>query len=240
MKKQINKAIRGITGYQLVKASRDHVFDLLGSKWFKSFDFKTVLDVGANNGQFAKSTRKAMPHIRIISFEPIPRECEALKNAFGEDKNYQVFQMALGSEKGETKFLVNEFSPTSSLLEQSDLQKEYYPITGESTEISVTINRLDNVLELRKEDQNVLLKIDVQGFEKEVLLGAEGLLDKIALIYVECSFKEFYKGQPLFHEIYELLYKKGFVFKGVGDQLMAGKKGEPTQVDAIFVNQKFE
>lgn len=229
-----------MTGYHMAKSDMDSVEVLLTSNWFKSFKFKTILDVGANNGQFAKSVRKAMPAVKIVSFEPIPNECDALKTAFKGDQNYKVHQLALGSEKGETKFLVNDFSPTSSLLEQSDLQKEYYPVTGDSKEIDVVIDRLDNVINIGSADQNVLLKIDVQGFENEVIKGAEGALDQIAMIYVECSFKEFYKGQPLFNDVYNLLFSKGFVFRGIGDQLMAGAKGEPTQIDAIFINKKFE
>ena len=59
------------------------------------------------------------------------------------------------------------------------------------------------------------------------------------MIYIECSFKEFYKGQPLFDDIYRLLYAEGFIFKGVVDQLNAGKNNEPTQIDAIFVRKNF-
>ncbi|MCB9197891.1 MAG: FkbM family methyltransferase [Flavobacteriales bacterium] len=238
MKQKLNKILSRLIGYQLSKANRDHVEELFVSKWFKTFNFNTVIDVGANNGQFARSVRIAMPEVKIISFEPIPEECSALKNSFKDDRNYVVHQLALGKEAGQTNFLVNDFSPTSSLLEQTDLQKEYYPVTGNSKKIEVNIERLDTVLSVDELTGGVLLKVDVQGFEDQVLIGAENILSKVDLIYVECSFKEFYKGQPLFHDIYELLHEKGFVFMGIGDQLKAGKKGEPTQIDAIFVNSK--
>lgn len=237
MKKIINKVLTGLTGHQLTKSNVDQVSNLFVTKWLRSFDFKTIIDVGANSGQFAKSVRRVLPSAKIISFEPIPRECETLRDYFKEDKNYELYQMALGQETGTTNFLLNDFSPTSSLLEQTELQKEFYPITGDSKEIEVKIERLDKVIGPKQLIGNTLLKIDVQGFEDQVIKGATEILSSVKLIYVECSFKEFYKGQPLFHEIYELLHELGFDFRGVGDQLNAGRTGEPTQVDAFFLNR---
>lgn len=238
MKDNINKILSGITGYHLAKSGKDKVTELFASKWINSLGIKTVIDVGANAGQFAKSVRMAMPNVKIISFEPIPLEYKNLINQFKGDKNFESYQYALGDTEIETEFELNEFSPTSSLLEFTDAQKEYYPVTGENKKIKVQVKRLDKLIMPDSIEKNICLKVDVQGFEDKVLLGASALLDRVVFIYVECSFKEFYKGQPLFDDIYKLLTSRGFVFQGVGDQLNTGLKGEPTQIDAFFINSK--
>jgi FkbM family methyltransferase len=239
MKSAINKILSKTIGYQLTKPQRNGLEILFKSKWFQSFQFKTVIDVGANVGQFAKVVRQAMPNVQIISFEPIPKDFELLKSKFTDDSKFLAINKAVGNENGAVSIAVNDFSPTSSILPTTQLQKDFYPITGEVQKIEVPIITLD---EFSKENEilgNILLKIDVQGFEDKVILGAKNFLSKVVVVYVECSFKEFYEGQPLFHEIYQLMVENGFEFRGVGDQLNAGKTSEPTQVDAVFVNKKF-
>jgi len=238
MKSSINKILNKATGYQLTKPLRNSLEILLKSPWFQSFQFKTVIDVGANVGQFAKVVRAAMPTTQIYSFEPIPKDFEILKNKFIGDGKFKAINKAVGNTEGTVTFEVNDFSPTSSILPTTQLQKDFYPITGEVQKIEVPITTLDQFSSELELKGLILLKIDVQGFEDKVVLGAQSFLTKVAVVYVECSFKEFYQGQPLFNEIYQLMLSNGFEFRGVGDQLNAGANGEPTQVDAIFVNQK--
>lgn len=236
MKSKINSLLQKTTGYILTKGKEDKVSVLFRSKWFEVLNIRSVIDVGANSGQFAKSVRSAIPDADIISFEPIPKEAERLKRDFAKDSHFKLFQYALGNENATVPFEVNEFSPTSSLLSHTNLQKEYYPITGKTNKIEVEVKRLDEVIKSNELKPNILLKIDVQGFEDKVILGAEKLLPSVAIIYVECSFKKFYENQPLFNDIYQLLLKYNFEFRGIGDSLHSGQKNEPVQVDAIFIN----
>jgi hypothetical protein len=84
----------------------------------------------------------------------------------------------------------------------------------------------------------VLLKIDTQGFEKNVLLGGERTLPQIKIIIVELSFAELYRGQPLFPEINRWLEERGFQYRGSwGSQLNNPKDGMPLQQDGIFISR---
>jgi FkbM family methyltransferase len=240
MKGSINKILSKTIGYHLAKPNRNGLVLLLTSSWFQSFQFSTrLLDVGANVGQFAKVVRTAMPNVNIISFEPIPKDYEILKSKFASDTQFIAINKAVGNESGSVSFEVNDFSPTSSILPTTQLQKDFYPVTGAVQKIEVPIITLDDFSKENEINTNILLKIDVQGFEDKVILGTKNFLPNVAVVYVECSFKEFYEGQPLFNDTYQLMLENGFEFRGVGDQLNAGKTSEPTQVDAIFVNKKF-
>lgn len=235
MKQKLNTYLTRISGYHLAKSSPNPVVDLFNSNWIKSMQLGTVIDVGANAGQFAKSVRAAMPAVQIISFEPIPAEYKKLNQAFAGDGNFTSYQCALGDETGTVAFQENEFSPASSIIETTGLQKEYYPVTGTTKLIEVEIARLDDKLKSSRLRKQVFLKIDVQGYEDRVIRGATELLRDVSVVYVECSFRQFYKDQPLFQDIYDLLRQQGFEFRGIGDQLKAGKNAEPVQIDALFV-----
>ncbi len=237
MKKKLNILLTKLFGYHITKSNQSEVVDLLNSKWIKQFNIKTVVDIGANAGQFAHKVRKALPNVAIISFEPIPSEFKLLIENFKNDTNFKGVQKAVGNENGKITFELNDFSPTSSILPISDLQKEYYPNTGAVTKLDVEITKLDTFFINVEIAEPIMLKIDVQGFEDKVILGSSNFLKKVAIVYIECSFKEFYEGQPLFDDIYTLMKTNNFIFKGVGEQLNAGKLGEPTQIDAIFINK---
>jgi FkbM family methyltransferase len=237
MREALNLFLTKLFGYHLTKSNQSDVVDLLNSKWIKQFNIKTVVDVGANAGQFAQKVREALPDVMIISFEPIPTEFKLLIENFKKDTNFKGVQKAVGNENGMISFELNEFSPTSSILPISDLQKEFYPNTGKVTKVDVPIITLDTYFATNQIVGPTVLKIDVQGFEDKVILGSCEFLKKVAIVYIECSFKEFYEGQPLFDDIYTLMKTNNFIFKGVGEQLNAGKLGEPSQIDAIFINR---
>jgi len=236
MKIIINKIFTKFFGYHLAKSNIDKVEKLFSSKWMKSFNFSTVIDIGANSGQFSQSIRKAMPYIPIIAFEPIDAEYNKLMSKFRKDNNFQAYNIALGNKTGVIDFEINEFSPTSSFLEYTDNQRSYFPITGKTKKSKVKIKKIDDVLKFKNND--VLLKIDVQGFEKEVILGGLELLKHVSVIYIECSFKEFYKDQPLFEDIHNILSQNSFYFRGIGDKLEGNSDEEILQVDAIFIKEK--
>lgn len=83
-------------------------------------------------------------------------------------------------------------------------------------------------------EQNILLKIDVQGYEYEVLRGAEVTLANVDTIIVETSYRQLYLHQPLFDDIYLFLRERGFVFSGILEQILNPVNGEVLQSDSIF------
>jgi FkbM family methyltransferase len=200
---------------------------------------KTVLDVGANVGQFAMVALKAFPQAHVYSFEPIEDIAHKFKRVMAKEKRVTLFHTALGNDQGKAKIHVTARSDSSSLLVPA-LQEQIFPGTHEAGQQEIKIARLQDVLAIEKIVAPALLKIDVQGFEGEVLKGCHSLLNRFDWIYCELSFVELYSGQPLAHEIIILLHEAGFVLDGVYMDVMSYKDGRAIQGDFLFRRARLE
>ena len=116
------------------------------------------------------------------------------------------------------------------------MQSQLFPGTEEKEERKVTVRRLDTILCRDDIEQPALLKIDVQGFEKDVLEGCKTLLPCFSYVYVECSFVELYSGQALAHEIISFLSGFGFTLSGIYNPYY-DRKGIAIQGDFLFENK---
>src|SRR5690606_688553 len=173
-------------------------------------NFKTILDVGANKGQFAFAASQIFPEADIYSFEPVPDVYQTLKRNTKKMTKIQTFNKALGAEIGKIKFYKNKYSHASSALPIHDNQKKLIPGTSDVEEIEVEVSTLNDFLAGIDVVSPSLLKLDVQGYEKEVIKGASNVFDKIYYILFETSFIEMYQGEPLFDEMHEFVKEKGF------------------------------
>ena len=205
--------------------------------WLRNQHVATVLDVGANTGQFAAMIRAILPDAYIYSFEPLRGCFNALQEQTRSLKNIQCFHCALGSSNGKTTIHANEFSPSSSLLTMSDLHKESFPYTKNTVEETIEIRTLDSFLPELRLQKKVMVKIDVQGFELNVLRGAEAALANVDILIIETSFYELYVGQPLFEEVHRHMTERGFSYRGNFDQVYSAVSGEVLQADAIYIRR---
>lgn len=171
----------------------------------------TIIDVGANKGQFALAANHFFPDALIFSFEPAPNSYKNLVNNTKLKKNICTFNFALGNNNGEVDFHLNNYTHASSILTLSDLQKSVSPKTRNHTDIKVQLKKLDDLKDNIEISKPSLLKLDVQGYEKEVILGAEKILNEIDYLLVEASFVPMYEGETLFNEMNEFLKKYGFI-----------------------------
>lgn len=206
------------------------------NQWLLDHQFKTIIDIGANEGQFASKMRRLLPAAKIISFEPIPEVYERLRIRFENDPLFVVYPYALGEKEEKKKFHINQKHDSSSLLHIQS-HANHFDGSKEVKEQEVQVKRLEDVLADVDLPQPMLLKIDVQGFEKPVILGAGKLLNRAKIILSEVSFVELYKDQALFDDVYTILKEAGFAYHGNYDQLFSPKNNAPLQADAIFVNQ---
>jgi FkbM family methyltransferase len=208
-------------------------------KWLQDFGIKTVLDVGANIGWFTNMMCTVLPESRIYAFEPL---CDCFKNLVNNtQQNTQVkcFNVALGSETKDAIINKNEFSPSSSLLKMNKIHKRLFPYTQLESAEKIRVVTFESLIDEIELSKKVLLKIDVQGFEIEVLKGMGSLLKEIDLIIVETSFVELYNNQPLFGEVYSFLTSKKFNYIGNFDQMINPKTGLILQADSIFIRNDF-
>ncbi len=206
-------------------------------KYFHSLSIKTVLDIGANIGQFAKEIREKLPGVKIYSFEPIKECFEKLEENMKEDRNFKAFNFALGDKNENLKMNKSSYTPSSSILEMANIHKTLFPHTKENKPEQITVKKLDDVakdLNLTVDEQ-ILIKIDVQGFEDKVIEGGKETLQKARVIIIENSFIALYDNQPLFDDIYEKLKPLGFVYSGSLQEKLDKKTGQIISEDSLFI-----
>ena len=240
MIKRAVKKILEATGFELRRININHKFEPEREdrfKWMRNLNIRTVLDVGANTGQFAGEIHAILPEAAIYSFEPL-RDCyDLLVEKMSPVPKFRAFDFALGSEASEIEMHRSEFTPSSSILRMSGLHKQAFPFTSKVVLEKVAIKRLDDVtgnLDLAK---NILIKIDVQGFEDRVIAGGLKTIQIAKLLIVETSFESLYDDQPLFDTIYEMVKRMGFAYHGNLNfsQLSNPIDGNILQADAIFI-----
>jgi FkbM family methyltransferase len=203
----------------------------------QSLEIRTVIDVGAHSGEFALMIRKVLPEAQILSFEPLKEEFRELQQRMRDVRNFKGFNFAVGDHNGSASIHRSEYSQSSSLLPMADLHKQAFPESASQTQETVEVKSLDDALRDYKLDREVLLKIDVQGYDDHVIAGGAATVAQCKAIIIEVSFRELYEGQPLFDRTYDLLKSKGFVYMGNLYQLLNPLDGSPLQADALFVRQ---
>ncbi len=174
-----------------------------------------IVDVGANRGQFALIARKVFPDAVIHSFEPLEEPAQIFRNIFANDSKVKLYPYAVGREKTIAAFHVTKDDDSSSILPATQMQTNMFPGSAEAEVRQVTMLPLSQAFDSNSLPAVSLLKIDVQGFELEVLKGSEDILDKFSNLYIECSFSELYQGQALAHEIISWLAQRRFVLSGI-------------------------
>jgi len=207
-------------------------------RWLLGAGIGTLIDVGANKGQFASAIRALLPDVRIFAFEPVPDCHRALAEAFRADSAFSAYNVALGDGHGHLEFFQNAFTKSSSALAMTDLHVQAFPWTGSSTRIQVELRRLDDYADAVGGRGRTLLKIDTQGYELEVLKGASRTLDRIDYILVETSFVPLYEGQANFRDVYAFLTGRGFEYAGSFEQMMSPLDGTVLQADGLFVRSR--
>ncbi len=234
MYKLINKA-----GYDIYKKSKK-VQLLINEKWnfLRRVDIRTIIDVGANDGQFIKEVSNIFPNAEFYSFEPLKDCYERLIINFKNNAKVHAFNFALGEEDGEIIFSRSSASTSSSILKMGRLHKILFPNTANLIEEKVKIKRIDDVFENKVIQDLILLKIDVQGAEEKVIKGAIQFLKKVNIIITEVSYATLYEDQPLFVDILNLLLAQNFIFIGMLEQFSSPSTNAPLFADAIFVKKE--
>jgi len=206
-------------------------------RWLETLGIGTLVDVGANTGQFAQHFREIRPDSLIYSFEPL-RDCfDELQKTMASMPGFTAFNVALGESDGEAVFFRSEFSPSSSLLSMGESHKELFPFTRVVTPQTVTLRRLDSYLDEITVRGGLFVKIDVQGAEAQVLGGGRRVLSGAVAVLAEVGYFSLYKGQTTLQEISGFLDDCGFAFMGMVDQYLRPSDSLPVYGDALFVRR---
>lgn len=193
------------------------------------FNFDLVIDVGANEGQFVEQLRYYDYKGSIISYEPCSVPFKKLLNQQKFDKKWHVINKALGEIKSKEE--INAYSDTR----YSSFFKLHAVALEHTTEI-VDVVALDDEFKengsLFAPHKNIFLKIDTQGFEKNVLLGAEDALNKITGVLLECSLTPIYENQWVIEDAISFMRERGFSPWLMKRGFMKGAR--EMEVDCIF------
>jgi FkbM family methyltransferase len=192
--------------------------------------------VGANVGQYAKQLRGLGYQQRILSFEPTSSAYLELQREVSNDALWQLApRMAIGAERGEVEINVSSDSDMSSILELEAETLTALPGSVVSGKERVPLETLDAVFtEFAGEANAPFLKVDTQGFEWPVLLGAEKVLSKFKGVQLELSLFPLYKGEKTFEEIGLWLRSKGFDPHLVIPGYFSRKLNRQMQIDIVF------
>lgn len=196
----------------------------------------TVIDVGANDGEYGQLLRRRGYKGAIVSFEPLQEEHKRLLAAAKGDAQWFVApRMALGEENKEVEINVAGNSSSSSILPMSHRHELAAPQSRYVGVQRVAMRRLDEVTHPAIErGRSLFLKIDTQGFEMPVLNGAGRLLNAVTGLQLELSVTQLYDGQILYLDMMQWLQRRGFELWGVLPGFVDPASGRLLQFDGIF------
>jgi FkbM family methyltransferase len=214
-----------------VAASTEH------DRILRGLGLDTVVDIGANRGQFALCIRRLYPLAEIYSFEPLTKPAGVYMRNFGSDPHAHFFNKAIAPTAGFSAMHVSRWDVSSSLLPIAQAQHDNFLFTEESAPEVVSTSRLSECIEPASIAGCSLLKLDVQGFELRALEGCSELLSRFSYIYVEASFVELYVGQALATDVMRYLLDRGFRLMCVAN-LSYGRATRPIQADFLFCNSE--
>ena len=198
-------------------------------------------DIGANKGGFLDELTPYYKMDKVILVEPIPDAAIYLKKKYPSNI-CSIYQNVISDQENiNVDFIINEFSETSSLFEIRSEMEELSKINTKPVAKQKIISRtLDGIFFESKISKIDLLKIDVQGAENLVILGGKEALKNTKYLWIELSLKPIYKGSPIFSDVYALLQERDFVLLELSPGFRAPNNDELIQVDALFLNTKFE
>ena len=241
MSTDTKQAIRGAlrqVGLDLIRWVLQSSPEAALARMLRQHGVDTVLDVGANEGQDARFMRQLGFGGRIISFEPLAVAHQRLQRYAANDPLWTVGpRMALGDHEGEVRINVaSNGGASSSILGMLETHEQAAPdVRYVGTEV-VPISRLDFLPSgfLQNGEKQIFLKVDVQGYELQVLDGAKELLKRIVGAQLEVSFVALYKGQALVPPLIDYMMRKGFEIWGIIPGFTDNSSGRMLQADLIF------
>lgn len=219
-------------GYRLTRKYKEYEYSRMSIYRSKKID--RIIDIGANSGQFSLLMRDLGYCGRIQSFEPMKNEYDMLVKKSSSDSKWEVFNFGIGESSGNAKINISQNSYSSSFLDLTEIQ-----LKGDASSEAVD-SEIVSIIDFKSHfgndnfDDNVALKLDVQGYEFIILKSIEDIIDSFVLIQLEVSFKVLYKGESLYYTIDEFLRNNNFELVSVEPGFYNSSTGEMLQADFIY------
>ncbi len=226
-------------GYELWPVGQFPGSTLLG---LRNFSIRTILDIGALDGCLAREMlMPACPNATVHSFEPSPRSFLLLqKTARQSGGKIFAHNFALGEASGQATYHAAVDAPaSSSLLESTAECHNYFPQTTRTEAETVEVRTLDEVAPtlLPAIEDDLLIKMDVQGFEDRVIRGGRQTFSRARACIMEVQRATLYDGQPSFRDLFMAMDGLGHEYVGNFDQCHDAK-GNVLYFDAVFIRRR--
>jgi len=228
-KRRIKRALNRF-GLDIVRSPRSEC--LFG---LPNLRIRSVLDVGANTGQMAKLFRSALPLAQIYCFEPLPEPFAQLKIWADSQSQVRALNVALGDCEAEVDAMYHfDHTPAFSLLQptsQCNMPKGQLPVSLKLKTLDAAVTELGETLV-----PEILIKMDVQGYEDHVIRGGVATFRKARACILEVCVDELYEGQATFRDIFLSFDRLGYSYVGNFDQVYASD-GHVKYMDAVFIRE---
>ena len=236
--KAFAKKIIRRTGWDVTKLESSFAEDLVLSNLLHIVQPVAILDVGANTGQYADFVRRCGYRGLLVSFEAAREAHAHLMRRATDQSRWSIAPLAaVGSHSGSIEMNIAGNSVSSSILPMRRIHEEAAPQSRYVATERVPLDTLDNLASpLIPGTGPLFLKIDTQGYEKEVLSGAAKLLPRIGGIQLELSLTELYEGAPTFAEMLSLLTQLRFELHAIAPGFRDQRSGQLLQIDGFFVS----
>lgn len=188
---------------------------------------KVIYDVGASNGSWSLDLKKIFPDSDYVLFEPLPKYAELLSGLKEQHSNFNYIGCGLGANNATLRF--NEHDGQSSFLASEQWK---------GSAIDVPVKTLDQLVSLGECPAPNLIKADIQGFELEMLKGAETVLKACDFLFLELSWLQIYEGGPFAGEIMGYLNERGYRVYDICSYAMRPLDGRLTQSDVLFAHER--
>ena len=230
------KAVLRRAGIDVVRfPSRAH--HPLGA-FLRDYRIATVIDVGANVGQYARRLRSEGFAGAIVSVEPDPTAAAVLARDAMRDPRWSTHQVAIGSEPGRATLHVAALSVFNSFLAPTEYGQASDSRIGGVRDVEVEVTTVDALLAQHPIAAPFLLKIDTQGFEQAVLTGASSTLARAAGVQLELSVRPLYEGQATMADMIAHLGGHGFAPYALMGGYADPSTGALAEVDGLFCRSR--
>tara|TARA_B100001063_G_C16759604_1_gene555211 strand:- start:1885 stop:2622 length:738 start_codon:yes stop_codon:yes gene_type:complete len=237
--KSITNSFLRLFNLRLSKITLSNDFFYYILKTLNHFKIDIVIDIGANKGQFAEKLINIGFNKKILSFEPMEKVYEILKKKTQNYNNWEAPEKIGFGNKIENKTLnISQNSVSSSILKMNKGHILQEPSAKFINKEKIKLTTLNNYLNDKKfRNKKIFVKIDTQGYEKNIILGASKVLKKIQGIMLETSILTLYKGEEDFLKMIKFMKKKGFYIWSIERGFSNKYTGRVVQLDIIFINK---
>lgn len=182
--------------------------------FIRSRGIDVVVDVGANVGQYAERLRSDGYAGWIISAEPVHAAFDMLAARASADARWQVLDLAFGEKRGTSQINISEASVFSSIRSQLPSAAAFNVESRVIGRETIRMARLDDIFPELPRGQ-AFLKIDTQGYEQQVLMGASDCLSKFLGVQMELPIVHLYEGTWRFDEAAAYMHERGFEISNI-------------------------